>query len=358
MTVAPQLGHAFAVGAVNLRAATALNSGVAEAAQAFQSFAQNPIVTLSLEDLTQTAELGGPLLAGLAPAQAYCNYVTLMFRNVANLQSENVGNGTLAQAAIVLSPNGPGAEGFPSSGPANGPSIEHEEPSRQTRSLIDNNFLHANPYPNVAGPGQPRLCEAGNEKYMVGKMVVGNLPAGGAHDQPRTHLARTEPVRRKISERHAASAWAEQREEGLMSRLRWWRRHDEIPVVELRRSNPVRVGVVFLVILVIAVFFGFTKRIPFKHGFRLQAVFSTAVNIHPKSPVRIAGVTVGVVTSIHREGKAGVVQHGNRTERPADPHRCDAQDPAADLPRRQLVRGHAARQPDARRRSPRATRSR
>jgi phospholipid/cholesterol/gamma-HCH transport system substrate-binding protein len=92
-----------------------------------------------------------------------------------------------------------------------------------------------------------------------------------------------------------------------MSRLRWWRRHDEIPVVELRRSNPIRVGVVFLVILLIAVYFGFTKRIPFKHGFRLKAVFTTAVNIHPSSPVRIAGVTVGKVTSIQREGNAGLV---------------------------------------------------
>ncbi|HWY89220.1 MAG TPA: MlaD family protein [Solirubrobacteraceae bacterium] len=92
-----------------------------------------------------------------------------------------------------------------------------------------------------------------------------------------------------------------------MSRLRWWRRHDEIPVVELRRSNPIRVGIVFLVILLIAVYFGFTKRIPFKHGFRLKAVFTTAVNIHPSSPVRIAGVNVGKVTSIQREGNAGLV---------------------------------------------------
>src|SRR4029077_6413696 len=45
-TVAPELGHAFAVGADNLRAATRLNTGVAEGAQAFQAFAQNPIVTL------------------------------------------------------------------------------------------------------------------------------------------------------------------------------------------------------------------------------------------------------------------------------------------------------------------------
>jgi len=92
-----------------------------------------------------------------------------------------------------------------------------------------------------------------------------------------------------------------------MSGLRFWRRHDEIPVVELRRSNPLRVGVVFLVILLIAVYFGFTKRIPFKHGFRLKAVFTTAVNIHPSSPVRIAGVGVGKVVSIQREGNAGLV---------------------------------------------------
>jgi phospholipid/cholesterol/gamma-HCH transport system substrate-binding protein len=90
-------------------------------------------------------------------------------------------------------------------------------------------------------------------------------------------------------------------------KLRWWRRHDEIPVIELRRSNPFRVGVVFLVIIVIAVYFGFTKHIPFKHGFRLSGVFTSAVNVHAKSPVRIAGVDVGKVTSIEREGRVAVV---------------------------------------------------
>jgi phospholipid/cholesterol/gamma-HCH transport system substrate-binding protein len=92
-----------------------------------------------------------------------------------------------------------------------------------------------------------------------------------------------------------------------MSRLRWWRRHDEIPVIELQRSNPVRFGIVLLAIIAIAVYFGFTKHIPFKHGFRLKAAFATAVNIRPKSPVRIAGVDVGKVSSIAREGNVGVV---------------------------------------------------
>jgi phospholipid/cholesterol/gamma-HCH transport system substrate-binding protein len=55
------------------------------------------------------------------------------------------------------------------------------------------------------------------------------------------------------------------------------------------------------------VYFGFTKHVPFKHGFRLKAQFATAVNIHSKSPVRIAGVNVGQVSSIQRDGNTGLV---------------------------------------------------
>ncbi len=92
-----------------------------------------------------------------------------------------------------------------------------------------------------------------------------------------------------------------------MSSPRWWRRQDRVPVVELQRSNPVRAGLVLIVIVVIAVYFGFSKHIPFKHGYRLKAEFATAVNIHPKSPVRIAGVSVGQVSSIQRTGNTGLV---------------------------------------------------
>ncbi len=92
-----------------------------------------------------------------------------------------------------------------------------------------------------------------------------------------------------------------------MSGVRWWKRYDEMPVVELQKSNPVRFGLIVLVITAIVVYFGFTKRVPYTHGFRLNAVFSTAVNISPKSPVRIAGVDVGTVRSVKRVGNAGVV---------------------------------------------------
>jgi phospholipid/cholesterol/gamma-HCH transport system substrate-binding protein len=88
---------------------------------------------------------------------------------------------------------------------------------------------------------------------------------------------------------------------------RWWKRYDELSVVELQKSNPVRFGLVVIVVTAIVIYFGFTKHIPFKHGFRLKAVFNTAVNISPKSPVRVAGVQVGKVTSIQRVGNTGVV---------------------------------------------------
>jgi ABC-type transporter Mla subunit MlaD len=91
--------------------------------------------------------------------------------------------------------------------------------------------------------------------------------------------------------------------------MRWLRRRDEVPVAQLQRAKrPLRFGLGFLVVLAILVWFGFTKHVPFTHGFRLNAVFPTAVNISPNTVVREAGVNVGKVTSIQRLGNAGEVR--------------------------------------------------
>jgi virulence factor Mce-like protein len=181
-TVARPLGHAFAEGAVNLRAAVALNSRLAESSVALAEFARNPLVNLSFEDFTQTLELGNPLLAGLTPAQTRCNYLTLAFRNVANLETENVGVGTLARTGVVLSPIGVNSEGYPASAPANGPSEEKISPTSAPTDL-KNNHLHVNNYPNVGAPGQPAVCEAGNESYLTGQAVIGNAPASAVSNK-------------------------------------------------------------------------------------------------------------------------------------------------------------------------------
>jgi virulence factor Mce-like protein len=177
-TVAPQLGDAVSQGAVNFAAATKLNTRLAESSTALSEFAQNPVVTLSFEDFQQTLEIGNPLLAGITPEQTECNYLSLAFRNLASLQSENAGVGTLARTGVVLAPTGANNEGYPSSAPANGPS---EEPLVGTNPLqhadTKNNHLHVNQYPNVSGPGQAQVCEAGNETYVPGQAEIGNLPA-------------------------------------------------------------------------------------------------------------------------------------------------------------------------------------
>lgn len=174
-TVAPQLGHAFSVGAVNLAAATTLNTRLAESSQALEEFAHNPVVSLAFEDFTETLEIGNPLLAGIAPEQVNCNYWTLAFRNLASLESENIGVGTLARAGTLLAPSGVNNEGYPASAPANGPDIE--KAAQGSSQIVDNNHLHYNPYPNTTAPGQPDVCEAGNETYVPKELMVGNLPA-------------------------------------------------------------------------------------------------------------------------------------------------------------------------------------
>jgi len=69
------------------------------------------------------------------------------------------------------------------------------------------------------------------------------------------------------------------------------------------RRSPLTVGLIALAIVLVAVFLGFTKDIPFTHGFRVHAVFESANSLRVNSPVRIAGVNVGKVQSVQaKEG--------------------------------------------------------
>jgi hypothetical protein len=107
-----------------------------------------------------------PTLAHLTPVQTVCNYVTLFLRNTASLLSVGDQNGTNQRFMIIATPQGPNNEGGPSSAPANG-----GVPGKR------DNYLHTNPYPNTASPGQtPRECEAGNENFIIGQQVIGNVP--------------------------------------------------------------------------------------------------------------------------------------------------------------------------------------
>jgi len=57
-------------------------------------------------------------------------------------------------------------------------------------------------------------------------------------------------------------------------------------------------GLIAVALIAVATFVGFTKNNPFSAPFKMTAVFQTANNIKPGSPVRIAGVDVGKVKKI------------------------------------------------------------
>lgn len=75
-----------------------------------------------------------------------------------------------------------------------------------------------------------------------------------------------------------------------------------------RGPSPAKIGLVLVVLIlvasVLAFINAFTKHFPFtSRGYELHATFQNATTLKPNSPVRIAGVDVGQVVSVARQGK-------------------------------------------------------
>ena len=157
----PILADAEVVGTRTLAKTPALNARLTGVFHALDRFVADPAVPRGVKRLDATVKSLEPTLDFVAPAQTTCNYITLWFRNIASLLSEGDNHGTWQRFIIVAAPLGSNNEGGPSSGVANGPTVQ--------------NHLHTNPYPNTASPGQPKECEAGNEDFVVGKTIIGNV---------------------------------------------------------------------------------------------------------------------------------------------------------------------------------------
>ena len=71
------------------------------------------------------------------------------------------------------------------------------------------------------------------------------------------------------------------------------------------RLSTFAVGIIAIVVAVVVVYLGFTKSIPFRHHYTIAAEFRSSNNIALNSPVRIAGVNVGKVTSVEHLRKHG-----------------------------------------------------
>ncbi len=157
------VGQSIVEGVKALPFAPALNAQLDPTAQSLLNLSNNASARNGIQHLTEFNNAAGPALRFITPAQSVCNYATLVFRNAADLASYNdgVANG---QRFIVLQPSlAQGSQIGPASAPANG------------QGGFAVNFLHYNPYPNTASPGQTRECEAGNEGFPGG-VTIGNVP--------------------------------------------------------------------------------------------------------------------------------------------------------------------------------------
>src|SRR3712207_778167 len=148
-TAAPELSAALGDGIRVLPRTPPFNRRLDSLLQEVKAFADDPLVPRGIRSTTELVDALRPTLDHLAPSQTVCNYLTLFFRNISSLLSEGDRNGTWQRFIIVTTPQGPNSESGPSSAPANGPGTD--------------NYLHTNPYPTTASPGQPKERETGNE---------------------------------------------------------------------------------------------------------------------------------------------------------------------------------------------------
>jgi ABC-type transporter Mla subunit MlaD len=155
----PTIAAALQAGIPALNRSPALFKQITPTAEALLDFQAEPGVFNGLDLLIDTNEVLAPSVKYIAPAQTTCDYLSLLFRNLADSFSESNGSANWLGAITFEPASGPNSEGMPASAPANGP-----------ESL---NHLHYNPYPRS---GQDGVCEAGNEHYVAGRTVIGRSP--------------------------------------------------------------------------------------------------------------------------------------------------------------------------------------
>jgi virulence factor Mce-like protein len=159
----PVIAESLHAGIPVLNASPVLNEQLPPTAEALVDFQEAPGVMKGLELLADTNRVLKPGITYIAPSQTVCNYWSLAFSEIANAGSQGNSNGNWLAFLSFGPPEGPNSESTFASAPANDPNDKE-------------NHLHYNPYPQTAAPGQNKVCEAGNEKYVPGKTIIGHSP--------------------------------------------------------------------------------------------------------------------------------------------------------------------------------------
>lgn len=189
---APGMARAFEVGTPALRRSPPLNRRLTRTIATLEKFGDDPRVPSGLARITNTVKILQPTLAFLTPAQTKCNYGSLFFRNIASMTSESDVVGSMLRINPLGLPLNPGSEGGPTAVPSNGPPASTiQGVDALERTTYEDSYLHTNPYPNTAAPGQPAECEAGNEGYVKGVNGPGQVTIGNPGTTPSLATEKT-----------------------------------------------------------------------------------------------------------------------------------------------------------------------
>jgi virulence factor Mce-like protein len=167
---APEIASALDAGVPVLEDAPELNEELAPTLEALEAFGDDEAVTAGLTATKRATDQLGPALRFITPAETVCGYASILASNLYGVVSDGNDLGAWQRFIVFDVPKGPNSEGGPSSAPANGGGPD------------DKDFLHSNPYPNTAAPGQPRECEPANEPYRAGRQVIGTVPGNQGTD--------------------------------------------------------------------------------------------------------------------------------------------------------------------------------
>ena len=159
----PVIADSLHAGIPVLNASPVLNEQLPPTAEALVDFQEAPGVMTGLQLLTDTNRVLKPSLVYIVPSQTVCQYWTLTFSEIANAASQGNSNGNWLAFISFAPPEGPNSESTFASAPADDPNDKA-------------NHVHYNPYPQTAAPGEKKVCEAGNEKYVRGETVIGHSP--------------------------------------------------------------------------------------------------------------------------------------------------------------------------------------
>ena len=281
-----------------------LNDNLQGALGALEDLVKAPTTLGSLRGLTATVGTLQPQLRYLGPYVTVCNSWNIFWTFAAEHLSAPDDTGSSQRALLNMATQAPGTDGIGSSGANEFAHGKGALPGKR-RPVRAQQRLRA----GHRREGQRRL------RRRADRLHPGLQPAARQERQGRPLPGRRH---RALPDHRAPGADLRAVRQGRQgprpeSRPRACRgdlhrpagrprrRHREAAAMRRKQRKglpPFAAGVLTLAVLAVVTYFGFTKAIPFKHHYTVQAVFPSANGVRNGSPVRVAGVNVGKVTGI------------------------------------------------------------